>query len=105
MSRSIGDTWLVVTMVGHGWEGAADEGDGYGDGVRGWRAGERYAGVQECGVSRKTFYKYVQRCRDEGVGGFEPPPIANPGRAEMGGLPFGRGVGAVARAGALIELR
>jgi hypothetical protein len=35
MSRSIGDTEQVVTMGGHGWEGDADEGDGWGDGVRG----------------------------------------------------------------------
>lgn len=25
----------------------------------------------EAGVSRKTFYKYVQRCRREGLAGFE----------------------------------
>lgn len=27
---------------------------------------------REYGISRKTFYKYVQRCRDEGLAGFEP---------------------------------
>ena len=32
-------------MVGHGQEGDADEGDGSGDGVRGWGADERVAGV------------------------------------------------------------
>jgi transposase InsO family protein len=26
----------------------------------------------ECGISRKTFYKYAQRCRVEGTAGFEP---------------------------------
>ena len=25
-----------------------------------------------CGVSRKTFYKYAERCREEGAAGFEP---------------------------------
>lgn len=27
---------------------------------------------RECGISRKTFYKYVERCRVEGTSGFEP---------------------------------
>jgi transposase InsO family protein len=27
---------------------------------------------RECGISRQTFYKYVKRCRDEGLAGFEP---------------------------------
>lgn len=27
---------------------------------------------ENCGISRKTFYKYVQRCQNEGVVGFEP---------------------------------
>lgn len=27
---------------------------------------------RDCGVSRKTFYKYVARCRAEGLAGFEP---------------------------------
>jgi transposase InsO family protein len=26
---------------------------------------------RDCGISRKTFYKYVARCRDEGLAGFE----------------------------------
>src|SRR5262245_18447518 len=27
---------------------------------------------EECGISRKTFYKYAARCRVEAVAGFEP---------------------------------
>ena len=26
---------------------------------------------RECGIAPKTFYKYVARCRDEGLAGFE----------------------------------
>jgi transposase InsO family protein len=38
---------------------------------------------RECGISPKTFYKYVARCRLEGLAGFEPRsrrPLSSPAR-------------------------
>jgi hypothetical protein len=37
---------------------------------------------RDCGISRKTFYKYVDRCREEGLAGFEERsrrPLSFPG--------------------------
>ena len=44
---------------------------------------------RRCGISRKTFYKYVERCRADGIAGFEPrsrrprsSPAATPAAVE-----------------------